>query len=421
MKPTVVGQDPVTGAAEHHLPLRIGVIGLGRAFTLMLPTFLLDARVKLVAAADPAAAARRQFESDFNGPTYDDARALCANPQVDVVYIASPHQFHAQHTQWAADHGKHVLVEKPMALSLDECTQMVDAAKRKGVHLVVGHSHSFNRPILRAKQIIDSGLYGAVKMIATFNYTDFLYRPRRPEELDTRAGGGVVYSQAAHQLDLVRLLGGGRVTSISAHTGKWDAARPTEGAYSALLGFENGAFATATYSGYAHFDSDECMGRIGEMGNPKHPTEYGQARRRLSGVASAQFEAELKAARNYGGSAYAAKPPAAMKTTTGGPAALAHQHFGPVVISCERADLKPDAHGVSIYADDQVSFEPLPPPAIPRVEVIDELWNAIVRGQAPLHSGEWARATTAVCVALLESAQSGQSVRPPFQIAASST
>ena len=85
------------------------------------------------------------------------------------------------------------------------------------VVLVVGHSHSFNAPILRTREIIESGAYGAPRMISALNFTDFLYRPRRPEELDTAQGGGVIFSQAAHQIDIVRLLGGGRVRSVRAH------------------------------------------------------------------------------------------------------------------------------------------------------------------------------------------------------------
>ncbi len=139
-------------------------------------------------------------------------------------------------------------------------------AERADVQLIVGHSHSFDAPILRAREIIASGALGAVRMINAQYYTDFLYRPRRPEELDTARGGGVVFSQAAHQVDIVRLLGGGRVHSVRAQTGAWDPARATEGAYAALLAFDDGAFASLTYSGYAHFDGDELCGGIGEMG-----------------------------------------------------------------------------------------------------------------------------------------------------------
>ncbi len=397
-------------------PLRLGVIGLGRAFTLMLPTFQQDGRVRLVAATDLIDAARRQFEADFAAPSFDSAEALCAHPEVQAVYIASPHQFHAEHVCLAAAHGKHVLVEKPMALTLDECTRMLDATRRAGVLLIVGHSHSFDRPILRTSELICSGMYGRVNMITAFNYTDFLYRPRRPEELDTRSGGGVIYSQAAHQIDIVRLLAGGRVTSVRAHTGAWDPARPTEGAYSALLGFENGAFASATYSGFGHFDSDEWMGDIGEMGQAKDPADHGGARKRLLNARAGADEAAFKAARNYGGAAYV--PGSAMAAL---PAAArpAHQHFGHLLVSCEKADLKPTPTGIAVYADYEKFMETLAPPAIPRVEVIDELIDAAVHGKPPLHSGEWARATLAVCLSMLESARLQQEVQPPHQVAPS--
>jgi phthalate 4,5-cis-dihydrodiol dehydrogenase len=139
---------------------------------------------------------------------------------------------------------------------------MIAAARTHGVHLIVGHSHSFDRPIARTREIIARGAVGAVRMIAALNFTDFMYRPRRPEELDTAQGGGVLFSQAAHQVDIVRLLGDGRVRSVRATVGSWDPARPTEGAYSAFLAFADGAAASLTYSGYARFDSDEFL-RLG--------------------------------------------------------------------------------------------------------------------------------------------------------------
>src|SRR2546423_7663236 len=123
--------------------LKVGVIGLGRAFTVMLPTLVHDRRVQLVAAADPRAEAKERFAADFGAPVYDSAKALCADAGVEVVYVASPHAQHAVHVAMAAAHGKHLLVEKPMAISLAECQQMIAAAERARVCLVVGHSHSF--------------------------------------------------------------------------------------------------------------------------------------------------------------------------------------------------------------------------------------------------------------------------------------
>lgn len=390
--------------------LKIGVAGLGRAFTLMLPTFTADSRVRLVGATDPIAAARAQFEKDFAAPTFESVEALCASPEVDVVYIASPHQFHADHACVAAAHGTHILVEKPMALSIEECTRMIEAAKSAGVHLIVGHSHSFNTPIKRARELIETGLYGKVRMITAMNFTDFLFRPRRPEELDTRAGGGVIHSQATHQIDIVRLLAGGMTRSVQAHTGAWDAKRPTEGAYSALLTFEGGAFATATYSGYGHYDSDELMGNIGEMGQAKSMRDYGTARKRLQTALTAGEETRLKADRNYGGNMYVGHTSVPANT-------MAHQHFGHFIVSCEKADLRPTPSGIEIFGDEHRSFEVLPAPAIPRSEVIDELYGAVLEGLTPLHSGEWARATTEVCLAILDSARNQTPVTLNHQVA----
>ena len=392
-------------------PLRIGVIGLGRAFTLMLPTFQQDPRVQLIAATDPLPQACTQFEKDFHGQVTPHAEALCALPDIDLIYIASPHGLHAQHTALAAQHGKHVWVEKPMAVSLGECQTMIQACRDAGVQLMVGHSHSFNAPVLRALELIQSGRLGQVKMITALNYTDYLYRPRRPEELNTALGGGVIHSQASHQVDVVRLLGGGQVSTVQACTGQWDAARPTEGAYSALLKFESGAFANLTYNGYGHFDSDVWMDHVGEIGNAKPASEsakrYGSARKRLATTNTYNQESQLKAARNYGGSLY---QPTAQNED-------AYQHFGPVLVSCEKADLRLTPKGLWMYGPEHETFEALPTPAYPRKEVIDELWGALREGKSLLHSGTWARATTEVCLSLLEAAQTGQAIHLKHQVA----
>ena len=134
-----------------------------------------------------------------------------------------------------------------------------------------------------------------------FNFTDFLYRPRRPEEFDTAQGGGVIFDQGAHQIDVARLLAGGLARSVRAVTGRWDAARPTEGAYTAFLTFADGAAATLTYSGYAHFDSDEFCDWIAESGLRKSADRHGAARRMLRDVTDAAAEAALKTGQAYGG------------------------------------------------------------------------------------------------------------------------
>ncbi len=359
--------------------LRIGAVGLGRAFTLMLPTLSRDPRVELVAAADPRSEARSKFEADFQAKSFVSVEELCKDPVIDVVYIATQHQFHAEQARLAASHGKHLLVEKPMALTLEDCRSMIDAARKARVALIVGHSHSFDRPILQTRKIIEQGLVGKVRMITAFNFTDFLYRPRRPEELDTERGGGVVFNQAAHHVDI--------------------RSRPTEGAYGAFLTFKNGAFASMVYSGYAHFDSDEFSGWIGESGQKKDPAQYGLARELLR---SAHDELSLKYGR------------VELKTNVG---PSMHQHFGTLIVSCDKADLRPLPSGVMIYGDTEQRLDPLPAPEVPRAEVIDELYGAIVEGRAPPHSGEWALATMEVCLAILRSAREQKEVTLQNQIA----
>jgi phthalate 4,5-cis-dihydrodiol dehydrogenase len=386
--------------------LRLGIAGLGRAFSLMIPTFMAHPLVEVAAGADPRPEARTRFAAEFHADAYATVEELCADRNVEAIYVATPHQFHAEQVALAAAARKHVLVEKPMALSLDECRAMIAATRAAGVTLVVGHSHSFDAPVARTRALVAGGEFGNLRMITALNFTDFLYRPRRPEELDTTRGGGVVFNQAPHQVDVVRLIGGGKVRSVRAMTGSADAGRPTEGAYTALLGFDNGVGASLTYSGHAHFDSDELTGWIGESGAQKEPARYGAARRSLSAITGATHELAIKTARNYGGQGYA--PP---------PAARFHQHFGFLVASCERADLRPLPNGVMIYGDTEQRLDPLPPPQVPRAEVIDELHAAVVHGRAPLHSGEWSLATMEVCLAMLRSAREQREIALEHQVA----
>ena len=389
--------------------LKLGIAGLGRGFTVMLPTLSLHPNLDAVAAVDTRAEARSRFEADFGGTSYDSVEAMCAEADIDAVYVTTPHQFHAEHAEIAARAGKHVLVEKPMAITLDDCTRMIEAAKTAGVHLLVGHSHSYDAPILEARRLIKTGDYGPVRLITGLNFTDFIYRPRRPEELDTAQGGGVVFSQGAHQVDIARLLGGGLVDTVYATTVDLDPARSTEGAYSALLKFTDGAVANLTYSGYAHLDSDEFINWRAESGTAKDPSNYGAARRALAGAKDPAAEAGIKANRAYGGPDGARRPDAA-------PTDRHHEHFGLFIISCPGADIRPLPDGVRVYGDHQVDFQALTPPAVPRAEVIDELYAAVIDGVRPLHTGEWGRATLEVCRAIIKSADEGREIRLAHQV-----
>jgi phthalate 4,5-cis-dihydrodiol dehydrogenase len=381
--------------------LRIGVVGLGRAASSMLPSLRAHPHVALTAAADPDPAARSRFEREFGGRTYEDAAALCAADLVDAVYIATPHQCHADDVLVAAAHGKHVLVEKPMALTLAECRKMIEATETAGVVLIVGHTHAFDPAIGAMCALVAGGELGPLRMVTNVVYTDFLYRPRRPEELDSAAGGGIMYNQVPHQIEMLRALADAPLRAVKAYGGVWDAKRPTEGALTALLEFENGVVGSLVYSGYDHFDGDELHFWIAESGAEKRRDGHGAARRALRAATSPAEETRLKAASGFGGRG--------IRTNDG----ATHQpHFGMLLASCERGDLRPSADGVLIYDADGVREIALPAGrAFPNKDgVVDALYDAVVHGRRPRFDGRWGMATLAASLALIESSRTRREI-----------
>src|SRR5438128_6188988 len=99
---------------------------------MMLPAILRHPHARLTAAADADAGAAAAFARDFQAETYSSVEALCGSPSVDAIYIATPTQYHTEHVLLALEHGKHVVIEKPMALSLDDADRMIRAAEAHG-------------------------------------------------------------------------------------------------------------------------------------------------------------------------------------------------------------------------------------------------------------------------------------------------
>jgi phthalate 4,5-cis-dihydrodiol dehydrogenase len=379
--------DPFDFAA----PIALGVIGLGMAGAVMVNAAAAHPGIRIVAAADPQRNPRDAFTRAFGAPAFEDARQVCENPDVEAVYIATPHQFHRAHAVLAAESGKHVVVEKPLALTLEDCDTIIEAVDRNRVHLIVGHTHGFDPAVRAMRRIIGSGEVGTLGLVAMWNYTNFIYRPRRPEELDTSRGGGILFNQIPHQIDTLRLLGG-NIRSVRAIAKQLDPSRPTEALASALLQLESGAAATITYSGYDHFDSDEFHFWIAESGAPKPADQHGATRRAL--LDRTDDEATLRI-RNFAlGSRAVATP--------------AHQpHFGTMIVTCSEADLRASRDGVLIYGRDGVREIALPRrPGIPgRREVLDDLYGALRHGQPTFHDARFGRATLATALAVLRSAQ----------------
>lgn len=397
--------------------LRLGVIGLGRAAAVMLPSLAAHPEITLVAAADPDAGARQRFRERFGGTLHADVHALLAQPEIDAVYIATPHQFHVEHAVAAAAAGKHFIVEKPLALTAADCRQIVEATRRTGVVSLVGHTAGFDPGVRKMRELIAGGSLGALRMINTFSYTDFLYRPRRPEELDSSLGGGIMFNQVPHQIDMIRVLAQTPVRAVRAHTGIWDPARPTEGALMAFIEFTNGVCASLVYSGYDHFDSDELCGWIGPGGRRKTPA-HGSARRALRRAGSGD-ERAARMARGVAG--IHSKPSDGHESPSTSPNAdgPVHQpHFGMLLASCDRADLRIGADALIVYADEGMHEVALPSGrATPnRDAVVDDFLAAIRHGSPPLQDAAWGAATMDIVFALIRSAEERREITfdPPI-------
>ena len=111
--------------------VRVGIVGLGVAIRQVLHCFFEVEGVRLAAVADVRPEALEQFRQRFGVEAFADLRAMCEHANVDAVWVATPNHLHAEHTIVAAEHGKHVICEKPMAVSLDEAHRMVEAVERK--------------------------------------------------------------------------------------------------------------------------------------------------------------------------------------------------------------------------------------------------------------------------------------------------
>jgi phthalate 4,5-cis-dihydrodiol dehydrogenase len=283
-----------------------------------------------------------------------------------------------------------------MAIRVDQAQVMVAAADLHKVALQVGHSHSYDLPIARMREIVASGALGRVRMIHTWNFTDWMTRPRRAAELDVDQGGGVIYRQGAHQVDILRLVGGGLVKSVRASTFDWDAGRRSIGAHTIFLNFADGTAATAVYNGYGHFPGAELTGGVGEWGEAARP------RAALQPSAPLSPEQELAAKRKRARNAI--------------PASAPHQpHFGLTLVNCERGDIRQSPDGLLVYSDKGREEIALPADRTPRDRVIEEFALAIA-GKPVTHTGRWGLANLEVCAAAIESSRTGKEIELKHQV-----
>lgn len=379
--------------------IRLGLAGLGTAGRAFLPSIAKHTGFDLVAVADPSEEARAEF-ADHRTRGYASLENMLAHPDLDAVFIGTPTNLHPAHVAAATAAGKHVLVEKPMALTLAQATAMIDGAAASGVVLMVGHSHSYDMPIRQMRAVIASGELGRVQMINTWNYTDWVYRPRRPDELDDAQGGGVTFRQGSHQFDIIRYLCGGLAKSVRAKTFNWDPARAVTGAHSVWITFEDGAVATAIYNGYGKFNAMELCFDVTEWGFLERAAD----RKPVMRAANVTPQQELAAKR--------ARARAAVQATS-----TPHQpFFGLTLVSCEGGDIRQSPQGLYIYTADGTRELTFPTDILPRDFVMTEFHDAIIGAAPAVHDGRWGRANLEICLAAIESSRTGREIELMQQV-----
>ena len=317
------------------------------------------------------------------------------------MWIATPNQYHCEHTVLAAEHKKHVICTKPMALNVAEAERMCAAAERNGVQLLCGQTWSMSPDVQAMVQVVRSGELGRLIAANTWLYTDWLLKPRVAEELDETLGGGVVYRHAPHLIDTVRLLGGGDVRSVRAATGRWMPERPCVGNFTAYLDFADGTPATIVYNGYGYFDTSELTWGIG---NRMYSDAERVGVRRALRDGSADDESAKDGLR-FGAAAVRPSLLGDGRESTDTVAGTRSRigWFGLTIASCERGDVRQSPNGLYVY--DAWGRREVPVFGDRGTGMLEmrEMHECLAEGKPIVHDGRWALATLEVGMAIMES------------------
>lgn len=225
--------------------IRYGIIGFGAfAERTIAPAFQKSLNSELVAIQKRSLTAAKEKAQILHIPhSFDSIEALVQHPDVDAVFIVSANSQHAPATITAARCGKHVLVEKPMALNTAEAETMIQICKKNNVNLMVGHMVRFSPLVIRIKELIQSGFIGKV----TFIKSEFIYDGRLSHRnwlVDRNiAGGGPIYDIGVHCLDTTRFLLDDEVVSVKSQLDPSPSSVITESTAQLALKFSRGTTA----------------------------------------------------------------------------------------------------------------------------------------------------------------------------------
>lgn len=182
---------------------RIGVIGTGRIANRFMPEAKLVSGVNMQGVYNPHAESADRFAKRWDIAAYHDLESFFAN--VDIVYVASPHETHFDYTMAALQHGKHVLCEKPMAMSRGEAERAFDYARERGLILMEAIKTAYCPGFQHLLGIANSGKIGKIKYIdACFTK---LENPKHRELVDLEYGGSFLELGSYGMLPIMKLMG----------------------------------------------------------------------------------------------------------------------------------------------------------------------------------------------------------------------
>ena len=393
--------------AETEKPISVAIAGLGMAGNGILRALGANPDVRIAAVADPRENALAAFRQQYDGKVYTSIDRLLDDPDVEAVWVATPTHMRCEHAVALANAGKHVMFEKPMARTLEECERMIEAADRNRVQLIACGHQSFNPAYLEMRRIVSSGRLGRLGGMTNFVFGDWMLRARIPAEVDVNVDGGMVFNQGPHPIDAIRLVGGGMVGSVRGTAIDLNLpGRPCPGYLTGYLEFEDGTPATVLYDGYGHVRGWELV-PWGETPQRLAATEASNAYRQKLRAGVDEYDArELL---RFGGRPDSGARPAA----PAGEPAWVPSDSGFLVTSCELGEIRQSERGLYVYDDSGRHDEPLPEGASLRANEVQELRDAIA-GRPVFRDGRWGMATLEVVLALLQSGAE----RPGSQAAA---
>lgn len=237
--------------------VRYGILGFGlHAARRLMPGFAEAKRCTVTGLwrrdSQKAKEAVQQYRQ-FPLRAYETPESLCASPDVDAIFVASPDALHLQHVLIAVQRRKPVLCEKPMAMNSAECERMIEAAERAGVHLGVAQNFRFERSVNRIREIVAARTVGK-PLLARSEFHYFIRNHARTWLKDpTLACGGPVGDVAVHCIDALRYILRDEVASVYARALYDKKSGAVEAAATLLLEFQAGTLADVTVSTRAEY------------------------------------------------------------------------------------------------------------------------------------------------------------------------